>query len=173
MLNFLIVSDTHGNEALLRRLLEAHRTVDAVFFLGDGLRELEDLLAEGGYPPVFSVRGNCDAEVSLYHRPREEEQILSFGGHRILLLHGHSVSVKLSLGSLLYRAREYGADVVLFGHTHDPEEGYLPEENGGPVWYFNPGSLGRPHDGCPHFGRLAIDDGGNLLFSHGTMEVNI
>ena len=171
MLNFLILSDTHGNEYLLRRLLREHRTADGVFFLGDGLRELEDILAEGDCPPVYAVRGNCDSEVSLYHRPREEELLLTLGGHRLLLLHGHTVSVKLTLGGIRARARDYGADVVLFGHTHDPEEGYLGEEEGGPLWYFNPGSLGRPYDGRPHFGRLAIDGNGGLLFSHGTLEV--
>ncbi len=170
MLNFLIVSDTHGNEYLLRRLLDGNRTADAVFFLGDGLRELEEITVTGGYPPVFAVRGNCDSEVSLYHREREEELLLEFGGHRLLLLHGHTVSVKLTLGALLDRARAYGADVVLFGHTHDPEEGYRSEEQGGPVHYFNPGSLGRPYDGRPHFGRLTIDGSGALLFSHGVWE---
>ena len=168
MLNFLIASDTHGNEYLLRRLLDANRPVDAILFLGDGLRELEEITAEGGYPPVFAVCGNCDSELSLYHRPREEELLLTFGGHRLLLLHGHTASVKLSLCGLFSRARTYGADIVLFGHTHDPEEGYRSED--GPLWYFNPGSLGRPYDGRPHFGRLSINDRGSVLFSHGVWE---
>lgn len=172
MLNFLIVSDTHGNEYLLRRLLDANRTVDAVFHLGDGLRELEEITAEGGYPTVFAVRGNCDSEVSFYHRPREEELLLEFSGHRLLLLHGHTVSAKLTLGGLLARARTYAADIVLYGHTHDPEEGYRAPEEGGPLRYFNPGSLGRPYDGRPHFGRLTIDDRGDVLFSFGTLEVS-
>ena len=43
MMNFLIVSDTHGNTRLLRSLLDANRAVDAILFLGDGLNEAEEL----------------------------------------------------------------------------------------------------------------------------------
>ena len=170
MMEFLVVSDTHGNEYLLRSLLDANRTVDGILFLGDGLNELEAIAAEGGYPPILAVRGNCDSEVSLYRRPREEELTVSFCGHTLLLLHGHSVAAKLSLGGMTARARAYRADIVLFGHTHDPEQHYRSEEEGGPLWLFNPGSLGRPYDGRPHFGRLLLDERGGVLFSHGVWE---
>ncbi len=169
MLNFLIISDTHKNEYLLRRLLGENRCLDGIFFLGDGLDEVEAVFAEGGLPPLFAVRGNCDGDFSYYRRPREEECLLSFGGHKLLLLHGHSVGVKLSLAGLRSRAAAYAADIVLFGHTHLPEEHYYPKEDGGPLWLFNPGSLGRPQDGRPRFGRLALDTRGNVLFSHGIL----
>ena len=171
MMNFLIVSDTHGNTRLLRSLLDANRTVDAILFLGDGLNEAEELCALGDYPPMFCVRGNCDTEFSPHFQKREEELILSFCGRRLLLLHGHTASVKFSVAGLLSRARAYEVDLVLFGHTHDPEERYLSPDEGGPLWLFNPGSLGRPYDGCPHYGRLTLSDSGDVLFSHGVWEV--
>ncbi|MBO7761971.1 MAG: YfcE family phosphodiesterase [Clostridia bacterium] len=171
MMNFLIVSDTHGNTHLLRSLLDANRAVDAILFLGDGLNEAEELCALGGYPPLIGVRGNCDSEFSPHFRKRQEEEILCFSGRRILLLHGHTASVKFSLAGLLSRARAYAVDIVLFGHTHDPEERYIPKEEGGPLWLFNPGSLGRPYDGRPHYGRLTLSDNGDVLLSHGVWEV--
>ena len=170
MMNFLVLSDTHGNDYLLRRVLTANRAVDGVLFLGDGLDELEELSLALGAPPVFAVRGNCDSDFSPLRRPREEELLLSFMGHRLLLLHGHTVSVKLSEGGLVARARALGADIVLYGHTHVPAESYRPPREGGPLWLFNPGSLGRPYDCRPSFGRLTLDDRGSVLLSHGVWE---
>ena len=151
-------------------MLAANRTVDGVLFLGDGLDEVEELSLTTGTPPIFAVRGNCDSEFSPLRRPREEELLLTFSGHRLLLLHGHTVSVKLSEGGLAARARAYGADIVLYGHTHIPKESYRSASEGGPLWLFNPGSLGRPQDLRPSFGRLTLDDRGNVLLSHGVWE---
>lgn len=170
MIQLLILSDTHGKDALLRSLLEANRNVDAILFLGDGLNGLEALLEDGGYPPAFCVRGNCDSETSFLGRSRDEELLLTLGGRRLLLLHGHTVGAKGSRSGLLSRAAARGADAVLFGHTHVPMEAYLGEEEGGPLWLFNPGSLGKPYDGYPSYGRLIIGRGGDLLFSHGVWE---
>ena len=170
MMNFLVLSDTHGNDYLLRRVLAANTAVDGVLFLGDGLDELEELSLTPGIPPIFAVRGNCDSDFSPLRRPREEELLLTFAGHRLLLLHGHTVSVKLSEGGLAARARALAADIVLYGHTHIPKESYRPAREGGPLWLFNPGSLGRPHDCRPSFGRLMLDDRGHVLFSHGVWE---
>ena len=167
MMNFLIVSDTHGADHLLRGLLDANREASGVLFLGDGLNEVEELAHLGGYPPIYAVRGNCDTEFSPFLRKREEELILSFLGHRLLLLHGHTASVKFSTAGLRARAAAYGADIVLFGHTHDPEEIYLPKEEGGPLWLFNPGSVGHPYDSPPSFGRLSVSDCGEVLFGFG------
>lgn len=36
------------------------------------------------------------------------------------MLHGHTRHVKSSPMAAVYAAREYGADVLLFGHTHVP-----------------------------------------------------
>ncbi len=163
----LVISDTHGSRAVLSRVLRRHADAEAVLFLGDGLTEIEAAAAEGGLPPVLAVRGNCDAAASPYGCVREEELTLSLGGHRLLLLHGHTVGVKSSLGALVATARRKEADIALYGHTHVANETYLPEDSGGPLWLLCPGSLGRPADGAPSYGLLTLDGGGNVLFSVG------
>ena len=74
------------------------------------------------------------------------------GGVRIFMLHGHTRSVKSSPMSALYAAKEYGAQVLLFGHTHVPLV-----DNDGTLLTLNPGAAGdRLHPTC---GILTIDNG--------------
>ncbi len=170
MLKFLVISDTHGRCDRLRRVLSRHRDADGIFFLGDGLAEFEETVLEGGLPTPVSVRGNCDPLASPYGCLRDEELTLTLGGHRILLLHGHTVGVKGGLGGAIALARRREASLLLFGHTHTPLATYLPEEEGGPLWILNPGSLGHPSDGVPSYGLLALDGHGGVLLSQGKEE---
>lgn len=162
MREFLIISDVHGDRERLRRALEVCGRVHAVFFLGDGLADVRELLAEQGAPPLYAVRGNCD-----FGLLGEDERLVSLGSHRILMLHGHTAGVKGGEDGLLALARHHGADIVLYGHTHLRCERYLKEEEGGPLWLFNPGSVGHPIDSPPSFGRLSVSDSDELLFGFG------
>ena len=163
-MEFLIFSDSHGKyhgaiEAYERQV----KKPDAVLFLGDGLRDLrrEDF----GGSAFFAVRGNCD----LFGGDTPTEELLSFEGYKILFCHGHLFGVKGGLGALVSHAAKEGADIVLFGHTHQPYEGVINagEMVGGvtlsrPMYLFNPGSLA---DG--RFGTLSLR-GDTVLFSHGS-----
>ena len=169
-MKFLVISDTHGRSDRLSRLLVRHRDVDGIFFLGDGLAEVEAAAIGGSLPTVFSVRGNCDPLTSPYGCLRDEEMTVTLGGHRILLLHGHTVGVKGGLGGAIALAHRREASILLFGHTHLPHASYLPEGEGGPLWLFNPGSLGRPADGAPSYGLLTLDGRSGVLLSHGKEE---
>ena len=165
-MEFLIFSDSHGKyygaiEAFARQV----KSPDAVFFLGDGLRDMS--ASDFGGSAFFSVRGNCD-----FFAPDgvSSELILSFEGHRILLCHGHLFGVKSGYGALISHAAELGADIVLFGHTHKPCEEMIPVGYtvGGrtlsrPMYLFNPGSLGQGS-----FGTLTLK-GDLVLFSHGRL----
>ena len=103
------------------------------FFLGDGESELAAVRA--CYPdlPFYTVRGNCDLRSAL---PSALSCIA--GGVRIFASHGHLQGVKYdpALTELLDAAGE--ADLVLFGHTHDP---LLEQRRGKTV--INPGAIGR------------------------------
>ena len=169
MRNFLILSDVHGDRAALRRILAAAKDVHAVFFLGDGLADVLDLFGAQGMPPLYAVRGNCDIGIA-----GDDELVVTLGTHRILMLHGHTAGVKGGDGGLFALARRYGADILLYGHTHLRRESYLDEADDGPLWLFNPGSVGRPFDSPPSFGTLAVDDRGGLLFGFGDLlEENV
>lgn len=136
------------------------RAPDSIFFLGDGLRDTDALRT--GRSHLFAVRGNCDL---VYDPTIATEQLLPFGEHKLLLTHGHLTGVKGGLGGLIARAAELGADVVLFGHTHQPLALTLRADEtqlGRPMHLFNPGSIG--YDGC--FGTLTLR-GQDVLLSHG------
>lgn len=164
---FVIFSDVHGRADRVRELVSHHRDASAFLFLGDGLRDLDELDF-----PLVAVRGNCD----LFSTDTPEELFLDLGGKKILLMHGHRLSVKSGLDRALAYASGRSVDALLFGHTHQPEEAYFPEGTelsdgtrlARPMWAFNPGSLGEPRGGKPSYGLLQIRNG-QMLFSHGTL----
>lgn len=125
-----IVSDSHGERSKLRRAWELLGDCDAYVHLGDCARDLQGAPPPPGVP-LYSVRGNCDFAA---HAP--EEITFRFGGLCFLACHGHRYRVKEQLTYLSLRAREAGADVVLFGHTHMP-----CVERDGPLLLVNPGAL--------------------------------
>ena len=161
-LSFLVASDTHGRADLL---LEAFRRSkpDGVFFLGDGLRDLNVLPAD---TTLRAVCGNCDWLVTTYAPPVRVEEI---AGYHIYMTHGHLQGVKLSLDTAIENAAAAGADVLLHGHTHVPfEKIYDTGCKIGdtvlkkPLLAVCPGSLGEPPDGHPSFATLTLAEGGVL-----------
>ena len=79
---------------------------------------------------------------------------MDLGGKRFLLLHGHQY---YAMSSLLYRAEEVHADMVLYGHTHMPD---LSAD--GPRLILNPGSLSRPRGGSVESCALILLEGNDL-----------
>lgn len=147
---------------------------DEIFFLGDGLRDLEVFNARG--IPVTSVRGNCDWSCWAESAETPEDRLIAIGTHRIFLTHGARYGVKSGVGALLSAAVSRGADIILFGHTHQPYLETVPAETQiaegkttRPVLLFNPGSIGYDEDGRgKSFGVLTIQ-GESVLLSHGRL----
>lgn len=177
-MKLIIISDSHGRYERIAELIELHRDADALVFLGDGVRDLYRAGAYSSSATVYAVKGNCDFS-SVFVPDGQgnvpNELVFSLDGFRFYAIHGHTKGVKMGLDSALAAAVGRGADVLLFGHTHEPLEKYFPEgaNMGGrildrPLYLFNPGSLGESHDGRAHFGLVEIRDG-NILFSHGTL----
>ena len=77
------------------------------------------------------MRGNCDWGSTL---PTIGE--ITLEGKKIFYTHGHAYNVKYSLYQIVCAARERKADILLFGHTHQPLTDY---EDG--LYLMNPGSL--------------------------------
>lgn len=144
MRRFLVISDSHGNETGILKALESAGQVDAVIHLGDFERDVRCL---SGKAKVYSVRGNCDMG-----SVQREERLVSFGGRRILMVHGHRQRVKQGLLGLGFYAQEKQADAVLFGHTHIATQQYSAG-----VLLYNPGSLSGM---IQTYGILKIDENG-------------
>ena len=143
-----VLSDTHGVIYLAEKALQKMADVDIILHAGDlvsDARHLETLNYK-----VHSVAGNCDSWAMELN-----EKILEFRGKKILLTHGHMYRVKYGYEQLLARAKQLLVDIVIFGHTHFPENTYIDN-----ILFFNPGSTVLPKNGgLGTFGKLEIIKG--------------
>lgn len=99
--------------------------------------------------PFYYVAGNCDFGDNM-----RLARTVDIAGVKIYIAHGHTLGVKYGdLDRLGYAAREAGASVAVFGHTHIPVCKRL-----GNITLINPGSAGTGYD--PTWGILEIDDNG-------------
>lgn len=131
-----VFSDSHGDHEALDELLERMGILDAACFLGDVARDAEHLqerlAAMPNQPALYAVRGNNDY-YSTCTLPWE--LLIELNSVSIYMTHGHRL---VSLMNLAYKAQKCGAQVALFGHTHQA----LCETAQG-VLLLNPGSAGN------------------------------
>ena len=107
----IIFSDSHGNRAGMQQVLSHQvKSPDAVFFLGDGLRDFDAL--DTANASLYRVTGNCDWFSPLGDGKNPPTECLTaLLGHTILLTHGHKFSVKSGEEHLLRHALAAGADI--------------------------------------------------------------
>ena len=133
MIKACVFSDSHGTSKNMISAVELDHP-DLVFFLGDGERDFRDLQERFPTLSYFAVCGNCDLGSGL-----GDLLVCTVGGVRILAVHGHRHRVKYEPGleTLAAAAKEAGASLALFGHTHCQA---LECRDG--VTLLNPGSAG-------------------------------
>lgn len=137
-----IISDTHG---LLRpEALDALRGSEHIIHAGDvGTPEILQELA--AIAPVTAVRGNVDK--GAWARRLPETEAIELDGTSLYVLH--------DLGQLDLKPEAAGFSVVIFGHSHIPQQ-----ETRGGVLYFNPGSAGPKRFKLPVcLGKLVVEQG--------------
>ncbi|WML45581.1 metallophosphoesterase [Neobacillus sp. PS3-40] len=132
MSKILVVSDSHGLTSELEVLKKRHQhEVEMMIHCGDS-QLMNGHMAISGF---VTVLGNCD------FGGYPLETIVEIAGRKIFVTHGHKYSIKASLMTLNYRAKEVKADIVCFGHSHvvgaEMIEGTL---------FLNPGSLRLPRE---------------------------
>ncbi len=130
----LVLSDSHGCVSRLRYVLEAEGDCPVVFFLGDGLSDLEKVKPAFPARKFVAVRGNCDQ--SGEYTSIDDFAYQYIEGHTVIVTHGHRVAVRVTLGELLEKAQGVRADVALYGHTH-----LQNTITRGGVLFVNPGAL--------------------------------
>ena len=148
-MKLLIFSDSHGYLSLMEEAVRREKP-DRIVHLGDYFRDGEELRERFPEIPMTQVAGNCDRFNALLRLP--ETGLERWEGVRFLLTHGHLQNVKRTLLPLELTAREQGADVALFGHTHVP---FCRMEQG--VLLFNPGTCGSDRG---TYGRMILEAGG-------------
>jgi uncharacterized protein len=163
MQRILVISDTHirrgGSRHLPAATYAALEEADLVLHGGDVV--CADLLDElEGFAPTLAVLGNNDAE--LFGR-LPEERLVTVEGLTVGMIHDPGPRQGRE-GRL--RRRFPQADVVVFGHTHEPHD--APGLDG--QWLMNPGSpTERRRQPVHTIGRLVID--GDQLIDHAIVAV--
>lgn len=135
-MRILVVSDTHGSESELRRAVLAQPKAEIVIHLGDGAAELERVKRSFPEKMFLQVRGNCDWGSELPAAGEHTVNCENLGDVKIFYTHGHAYGVKSGLYQAVCAARERGARVLLYGHTHQTLTDY---DDG--LYIMNPGSL--------------------------------
>ncbi len=151
-MRILVVSDTHNKHEYLDMAIEEVQP-DRIFHLGDG-DGCEIYMEAVAGCPVEIVRGNCDFASTL-----PAEVVMRVGAHVVMLTHGHYYQVNYGTEELIEAAREKGADVVMYGHTHVPE---ISEHHG--VLVINPGSISYPRQRGkePSYAVVEVDEKGEF-----------
>lgn len=125
-MRILITSDIHGDLEKLKKLQEIE-TFDLHLDAGDS-NFSEGILKTR---QIVSVRGNTDffSQLPLI-------KIIENEYGKIVIIHGHTKSVKSSLDYLYQLGERLRANYVIYGHTH---QALIKVNNG--ITYINPGSL--------------------------------
>lgn len=151
-MKILVMSDTHGKERNLRKVIEREGMPDMAIHLGDhegGEDRIRGMLSAC---PVYMVAGNCD-----YFCDLPSAAVVKIPEHRIMITHGHGYFVSAGTRELAETARKSNCDLAMFGHTHKP---YLDQKEDGLI-ILNPGSLSNPRqDGRkPSYAIVNVEEG--------------
>ena len=147
-MKILITSDTHGYYNEISDFVIDNGKIDLILHAGDTTSDAKAIEYETGIELVC-VRGNND----FFDNINEDCELIDIDNNRILLTHGHKENVYRGYEKLLDKANNYGANIVVFGHTHV----YLNKNYNG-ILLINPGSPSLPRDGKAGFVIMDIKD---------------
>lgn len=151
MIKVLVVSDNHGDDYVLEKILNDNYDCDYYLHLGDSQMPPEAL------EPFISVKGNND-----YGYDYPKERIINIGGINFYLFHG-SYDDRV----IVYRAIDNNCKYVLCGHTHI----FGDYEIDG-IRILNPGSVSYNRDYTkPCYAMMYIDDHKNVIFERVDIDV--
>ncbi len=153
-MKILIISDSHGYHDLIRQAIGREAPIDMLIHAGDVEGDLEQILGNKREYEIRVVAGNMDWSDKL-----EDELCFSVGSHVFYLTHGHRFGVHSGTYRLTERARDLGADVAIYGHTHVPDYGTENE-----VMVINPGSIAKPRQKGwqKTYAVMTINDAGKI-----------
>ena len=137
-MRIIVFADTHEDRRSMREVFRRNEDTAQVFiFLGDGVSHLNKMRIAYPDKTIYSVPGNCDDPST-----GPDFDIKQIGDVKVLFTHGHNWGVKYSVERVFYKAKEVGADIALFAHTHKRFYEYVEG-----VHILNPGSAAFPRDG--------------------------
>jgi uncharacterized protein len=116
MCKILVLSDSHGSPSIIGTIVRQELPFDELLFCGDGIHDIES----ADLPKSFIINyvaGNIDR---LHGKLADETALIETSGIRIFASHGDLFSVKNTLSIITREGTNRGADLVVFGHTHNP-----------------------------------------------------
>lgn len=144
-MKLLILSDSHRNMRYMLQAIDCEQP-NLIIHLGDHETDAIHLTEKNLDIPVWNVSGNCDYGIAPQIIVEDLE------GVRFFITHGHQLGVKYGLLRAELSARERDANVLLYGHTHQP---HCEWHNG--LWIINPGTCsGR---GPVTYGVITVSEG--------------
>jgi len=144
-MRILVFSDTHGYAVNCCPVIDLFEKPDAIIHAGDIVHDAEYLKEHYPDIPVYAVRGNNDL-----HSDYPDEIKITLGGKKFFITHGHRHSVRLGSFLLQDLIRQEGYDLIIYGHTHNPDHEYF-----GGSQILNPGSVFSSRT----YGVVEIEDG--------------
>ncbi|SFR84848.1 metallophosphoesterase [Anaeromicropila populeti] len=155
-MKILVISDSHGKNANLAKVLDKVGTIDMFIHLGDleGSEDFIDAFVEGRKE---IISGNNDFFTDI-----PQERLMTIGKYTVFLTHGHRYGVHFDLTTLKEAARSRNADIVMFGHTHIPVI-----DQSSDIIAVNPGSISLPRQPGrqPSYIIMELDRFGEMHFS--------
>lgn len=148
VVKLLLISDNHGIDNEMVQLLADYRdSVDYIVHCGDS--EFPKQHSVWSLVDV-SVKGNMD-----FGENYPLDSVLNTPVVKIYVAHGHLLSVNSTRTRLAYEAKENGASIAFYGHTH-----VLGAEIVEGVLCVNPGSFNHSRGSVPKrtFAIVSIDD---------------
>lgn len=147
----VVISDTHGYVESCINALRKIKDIDLILHLGDYSKDVISIKKEINID-IVNVRGNCD----IHDNETLDDRLIEIKGIKIFLTHGDLYRVKHGLNDIYYKAKELGAEVALFGHSHMAT---IIKHDG--ILFLNPGSPALPKGGTKSsIGLLYIDENG-------------
>lgn len=149
-MRILVLSDSHGNTSVLKRIISFHSDIKNIFFLGDNIRDIEYIEHLFRDRNFYSVSGNCDIASMT---PSANIEIIE--GVKIFYTHGHKFGVKYSTEMLLEETAKRNCSLALYGHTHCKNIYYSDG-----VYAVNPGSVSCSRSGKNSYAIVDITNKG-------------
>lgn len=128
-MRILVFSDSHGSDKTLCDAMLLHKDAEMIIHLGDGERDFEALEFAVKGRRLVQVCGNCD-----FYSLLPCNEFIDAAGVRIFCSHGHTELVKHGTQAFIQKAKNAGARIALYGHTHQSVTAY---DDG--LYIMNPG----------------------------------
>jgi len=143
----LVISDSH-NHVLDSQInkIKQHGSFDMLIHCGDKYKDADEFADKLNIKNIIKVPGNCDF---VSDKPLVIHE--SIEGKNFLITHGHLHHVKTNIEKLKAYAKLNNAYVVIYGHTHCPQNEIIDN-----ILFFNPGSTIFPRCGKGSFGILEV-----------------